>query len=368
MCDSAPVRTPVDGQIWISYSQAYLTSGGDEYPQLDVCFPGQVNGLLGAAVPGCLYLVTGLHTGWVPITVEVHDARPAVGPAWEEVVEASFRPEGTTVTLLGCMGDEPVEFDLAVVSYRARYCASGMDAARAADTRSEDEPESDRYLLQLWPAPPAPDEVLRRTSEIAEYWHGVARESPSPGAPASGREAQETVATEPWQVDHDTAVRGGVRPADLLGSVLVAAPVARLDLALAEQLVRLDPVRGRLIARWAARAALTEAGLGDVAWIAAGLAALEAGAPLPPPFDDPAAPVTWLFGDPRVPHTVVTTPDGAIDNLSQQTMALYALICAADPDPVRALFIAVQHAQLAFGRERVDVLHRAVRERLQAPG
>jgi hypothetical protein len=47
---------------------------------------GQVNGLCGAAVPGMLYLTTGLHTGNVELTVEVLDAEPPVGDEWEEVV------------------------------------------------------------------------------------------------------------------------------------------------------------------------------------------------------------------------------------------------------------------------------------------
>ena len=37
---------------------------------------GQVNGLLGAAVPGQLSLVTGLHTGRVPLVIAWHDTKP----------------------------------------------------------------------------------------------------------------------------------------------------------------------------------------------------------------------------------------------------------------------------------------------------
>ena len=34
--------------------------------------------------------------------------------------------------------------------------------------------------MQLWPAPPAHDAVLRQTSAIAGYWHGVALDTPPP--------------------------------------------------------------------------------------------------------------------------------------------------------------------------------------------
>lgn len=60
-------------------------------------------------------------------------------------------------------------------SHRARYHASGMDAAHQADHRGDDEPEIDRYLLPLWPTPMEPDAILRQTSEHAAYWHRVAK-------------------------------------------------------------------------------------------------------------------------------------------------------------------------------------------------
>jgi hypothetical protein len=68
----------------------------------------------------------------------------------------------------------PVRFEQ-TGSHRARYHASGMDAAHQADHRGDDEPEIDRYLLPLWPAPMEPDAILRQTSEHAAYWHRVAK-------------------------------------------------------------------------------------------------------------------------------------------------------------------------------------------------
>lgn len=369
------MRTILDGQLWLSYSQAYVTSGGDEHPQLATCFAGQRNGLLGAALQGCLYLVTGLHTGSVPITVEVHAAEPVLRGAWEEVVEATFVPDGEAVHLAGCLANEGHAFTLDPVPHRVRYCASGMDAARSADTRSDGEPEIDRYLLQFWPAPPEADRIVRQTSEIAAYWHGVARSQPSPDELAARRRAEaeqearrraaeEEAALAARQTFHDRMLWGGPRPADPLGSVPDAASVARVDRQLAEELVRLPPARRRETARWVARAALVEAGLDGIDWIVSALAALEAGTELPEPFDDPGAPVNRLLTDPRVEHRSVTTPDGRTENVSQQAMGLYSLITAADPDPVRALFTAVQHAQLTFGRDRLDVLHAELRGHL----
>lgn len=48
-------------------------------------------------------------------------------------------------------------------------------------------------------------------------------------------------------------------------------------------------------------------------------------------------------------------------------MGLWALISAAQDDPTAALFAAVRHARLTFGRDRLPVLHDALRARPSAP-
>lgn len=124
---------------------------------------GQANGLCGAAVPGLLNLVTGLHTGDVDFTVERHAAEPAVDDVWEEVVEVSTV---TTVRDMALHGfQSQYRFDLPPGAYRVRYCARGMQ--EAAD---RDEP-LDHYLLQFWPGGAEPDRIVRQTTEFAAYRH-----------------------------------------------------------------------------------------------------------------------------------------------------------------------------------------------------
>ena len=61
---------------------------------------GQANGLLGAAVPGVLSFVTGLHTGAVPLQILWHDHAPAEpGAEYLDVVEASFQPQQAELLL-----------------------------------------------------------------------------------------------------------------------------------------------------------------------------------------------------------------------------------------------------------------------------
>jgi hypothetical protein len=166
------MTTLMSGDAWVHYGQIYVDSGSST-PELTECFAGQRNGLCGAAVPGFLFLITGLHTGRIGFSVELLDVPPELDAGWEDVVEASFRPQGDTA-LVGWGGQGRWPLDLAGRDYRVRYSAARMDQAREQDTRLDDQPEIDRYLLQLWPAPPEPDRVVKQTSAIAAYWHDYA--------------------------------------------------------------------------------------------------------------------------------------------------------------------------------------------------
>ena len=135
-------RTPFAGLVHVHYRQVYVCDG-DAFPDVDVPFAGQVNGLLGAGQPGVLVVTTGLHTGEVGLTVELAAGQPPVGDAWDDVVEVPW-----TVS----------DGEVAVVE-------------RAGDDRHP----VDEYLLTFWPAAPAPDAVVRSTSEYADSWHRVAR-------------------------------------------------------------------------------------------------------------------------------------------------------------------------------------------------
>ena len=354
------VRTFVRGEVHVHYGQIYVESGAD-YPDLMECFAGQANGLCGAAAPGTLYLHTGLHTGGVGFTVEAHESPPALDDAWEEVVEVSFAPHSSSVALVQWAGEASWDLDLSESSYRVRYCATGMDPAHEADTRLDDEPMLDRYLLQFWPAAPSPDRVVRRTSEIADYWHGYAAElppSPPPPTPEERAEAERRALLEQQRQEEESRrllelhIWGGRPPSDGLRHLSGnAQAMAVLDRDLAEAIVAAGPETQRSIARWTTRAAYTVAGLADLDWAASALDALDGGRDLPPPFDDHDQVWERLFTDPRVPRTTVTSVDGDTPNMSQQAMAVPALFGAVGPDPLDAALEALFAASAAFGRE-----------------
>jgi hypothetical protein len=159
-----------DGMVWTSYSQLWLVSTGAEMSEVAETFVGQSNGLCGGAVSGCAFLVTGTHTGRIPVRVQILDKAPSLG-GWEEIVETTFTPSDASTGLFGWDGDASVTFNLPNTSYRLRWSASGMDAGKAQDLATDDFPAPDRYEISLWPAAPAPDSILRRTSDVAAGWH-----------------------------------------------------------------------------------------------------------------------------------------------------------------------------------------------------
>jgi hypothetical protein len=73
---------------------------------------------------------------------------------------------------------------------------AASEQARELDTRMEDDPEADHYLLQFWPAPPEPDRVVKQISETAAYRHEFAREQPPPPTPAEQAPAEPRVHAE----------------------------------------------------------------------------------------------------------------------------------------------------------------------------
>ncbi len=169
-----------DGTFPVHYGQAYILSRPtDVNSDLDEAFVGQHNGLLGASVPGQLWLTTGLHTGRVRLRIFKAEAEPRLDDGWQEIVEVSFAPTSSAAALTGWGGEAPpVPLLLDVKSYRVRLSASRMDEARQLDTILEDDDPIDEYLLILWNAPHAPDRIIKQTSSVAAYWHEWAQALP----------------------------------------------------------------------------------------------------------------------------------------------------------------------------------------------
>ncbi|MDH6554884.1 hypothetical protein [Streptomyces sp. SAI-041] len=307
------MRRPVTGEVHVHYSQIYVESDPDSaIPDLSEAFAGQRGGLCGAAVPGVLWLITGLHTGNVGFVVEVHDEDPPLDPIWEDVVEVSFRPMSERTSLVQWAGEAAWDLNLDQTDYRVRYCAQRMDEGRKLDTRVVGKPQADSYLLQFWPAPPRADRVVRQTSQNAAYWHRYARELPPPPTPEQraeterlARQAEERAAEE-RRLHREQWEWGGQLPSEgLRGVGGNVRGLLRFDSDLVHALDAAGPEVQRTVASLAARRACAAAGLTDVPWVTQALTALTQKRPLPPPFDDTARLWENLRSDPQVPRRSV---------------------------------------------------------------
>ncbi|MGA5703078.1 hypothetical protein [Peterkaempfera bronchialis] len=159
--------------VWVHYRQFYVIDpdlGTDEVPDIaDIA-----NGLVAAETDG-VSLLTGLDTGPVAVSVAVHPAEPhADDSAWEEVVEVSFT--STTGTALVASWEDGETEDLPNLAstgpgtYRLRVHARGRDAGRDQDSLPPDADPVEHYLLQAWPAPPAPEKALLHSDRVGAEW------------------------------------------------------------------------------------------------------------------------------------------------------------------------------------------------------
>ncbi|MET8482429.1 hypothetical protein [Streptomyces tendae] len=335
------MRTVYRGELTVAHGRFHVDSRREPRGPIpsEAC-AGQTNGLCGAAVPGCLFLCTGLSSGRVALTVEVHGAAPPLEDRWEDVVEASFRPLTASTAVLPCDHGALCELALPPAHHRVRYCGRGMDGgAEAASATAPGAGPVGQYLLQFWPAPPSADRVVRQTSRSAARRHDYAR---ALEPPLSGRRTERELAEiRSW---------GGRLPSRRVREAGAdARGLVPLDRDLLDAVDAACPATQRGLARWAARRAFTAAGLDGVDWIASALTALDRGEPLPAPFDDPRR--TWdrFFTDDRTALTAPDPPGGDQGAPLCRALALPALRAAADPDPLRAALGALFAAAVAHG-------------------
>ncbi|GAB2505950.1 hypothetical protein [Nocardiopsis aegyptia] len=352
------MRTLFSGEAHVDYGQIYVCGDdgrASEGPLLEASFAGQRAGLCGAAVPGHLFLLTGTHTGYVPITVELHGAEPPLdAEAWEDVVEVSFRPVSAENALVEWDGDSH-PLSLSHTPYRVRYHCRGMDEAHDA-TRATGDPVVDEYLVRLWPGPVAADRVVKETSEAAAYWHAFARRQPPPPTPEERAEAERRARErqEYAERQREREAWGGYLPSDRLRAVRTTfrtfqgrpkGGLVALDAPLVHAIDAAGPEVQRALARWAAHRACAAAGLDGIDWVARALAELDRGEPLSPPLDAPRRLREAVFADARVPRSHDGTPG------QPQSVAFAALVDAAADDPLEAALNALHAAVAAHGTD-----------------
>ncbi|MFF7648686.1 hypothetical protein ACFZCY_02275 [Streptomyces sp. NPDC007983] len=351
----------LDDEVDVSYSQIYVESeDASRFGDWKDAFGGQCNGLCGAAWPGMLWLVTGLFYGRVGFRVEVHDERPDVDEGWEEIVEAPYRPLGGA-SLVEWGGGNSWDLGLADADYRVRYSASGMDCAADAHSRGDDDPMIDRYLLQFWPCPPEPDQVVKQTGQVAGHSHSDAGTLPPPTLPDPEEEARWKAELDEWKREEErvaaemaaeAAPWGGTLPSPAMRGIGgEARDVALAEKELTRALAAMDLDEQRRIATWLARRAYQEIGIAELDWVAPALDALDAGEALPPPFH--LVGVAWerLQSEPRVLARFAPMLEAGVDEDSSLRRAVGTLYAALGLTPLRAALAALAEAVRAFGAD-----------------
>ena len=155
--------TTVEGDVFASYQQIELHPGDDGTAPvgLDVGLATTMG-----EAPYVTLLVP-VHTATVRVT-GVLTSSPPPPEDWECAVELSVLAD-PTIVVTGWAGGGVLELpDVEPGWYRVRYVVPDGQTWQDADERGEEYPGT--CVLQLWPAPPAPPEILASRVPWSHYW------------------------------------------------------------------------------------------------------------------------------------------------------------------------------------------------------
>jgi len=144
----------------VDYHMFFLADDGVRPPPLF-----HYDNSLVALEPGFAAINTGIAQGDVRLTVEIHQHAPPVDlDDWEDAVEVTVEATQGHMVVAAVMADAPALPTLTPHGpgyYRARVHARGRDTAV---DHVVFEPVED-YLIQVWPAPAAPQTELKQTAK-----------------------------------------------------------------------------------------------------------------------------------------------------------------------------------------------------------
>lgn len=165
-------RVLFDEVVRTDYGQFDLVWSGVGFDgDFDTFFRGQTNGLVGASSGEGGYINLARRSGGSHVRIALTDSDPPLPESdYGDVVEVSVQvPVEAVVWWSSWAGQSSGALDgIAAGSYRVRVSATGRDAGRAGEFADG---VVDEYRIDLWPAPPAKDAIVRVGSEDARYWH-----------------------------------------------------------------------------------------------------------------------------------------------------------------------------------------------------
>nr|WP_221374799.1 hypothetical protein [Actinoplanes polyasparticus] len=267
------VEVLLDSEINVHYGFLTLCSAQTEEDDdtLVDAWRGQVNGLVGAAVPEMLRIRTDTHTGQVDVRIELHDGEPELSNDWSEIVDVWFASWVDDLTL-SAFEEFAGPVSLPPGSYQVR-CAAVSEPTSGSS--------AEKILLQFWPAA-GTDRIVRQTGQIAAAWHRDGRTAPWTAAELSAR-VEELRQNRDLDDEEPEDLPAGWPHHYLLSSLgWSGQEIGGIDPALAAHLTTAGPETLRRLACWAVEQALTMAEIRDRPEIDEALAAVRRGMDLPP--------------------------------------------------------------------------------------
>jgi hypothetical protein len=140
----------------VNYRQFYLWDPTKPFIPPEDWTDEEVNHGLKEA--GHFIAVAPPRDGLLCLRVEIHDSEPPLDlTAWDHAVEGSLEIESGVLELREWAGLRRWRFDVTPATYQVRALFGNL-----AILLVEDEPEADRYLLQVWPGRTSGVRVLKQ--------------------------------------------------------------------------------------------------------------------------------------------------------------------------------------------------------------
>jgi len=165
------------GPLGIGYGQFYIDYLDEDKgtPLLDEAMENQTNGLCGEVDHGELVFIAGIQVGIIHLEVHMYDIEPALDESFQDIVDVSTQFSKPPI-LCEWAHDDTHELKIPNGTYRIRYCINGLDIDPDCYDEDDQPFKHQKYLIQIWPSPLAPDQIIKNETETGLYWHNASKE------------------------------------------------------------------------------------------------------------------------------------------------------------------------------------------------